>query len=220
MQKIIIILFLLFGPGKTNTHNKFILVIDAGHGGKDSGAIGYQGIKEKNITLNIAKAIELLIKEYDNEISVYLTRYKDTYLTLGQRTKIVKGIKADLFISIHCDANKSKYSNGTTIYVQKNLKSRNYNIENYKKSVKYALIQNKIFNKDLGLNTHKIMFNNYQVLREGLQYCPSVLIETGYITNKKDAEYYKKTGQKALSYAILKAILEYKNSLKYGRNNK
>lgn len=79
------------------------IVIDPGHGGKDPGAIGVSGVKEKNITLNIALKLKDILKKTEG-IKVYLTREKDVFIPLQERTKFANDKKADLFISIHADA--------------------------------------------------------------------------------------------------------------------
>lgn len=79
------------------------VVIDPGHGGKDPGAIGVSGIKEKNVVLSIALKLKEILKKNDG-ITVYLTREKDVFIPLQDRTKFANQKKADLFISIHADA--------------------------------------------------------------------------------------------------------------------
>ncbi len=95
------------------------VVIDAGHGGHDPGAIGPSGLKEKQVTLNIAKALkEKLDKEGKKHgiTNVYLTRSGDTFIPLEERTGIAKKQGADLFISIHCNAARDKQAYGTETY--------------------------------------------------------------------------------------------------------
>ena len=86
-----------------------VIVIDAGHGGKDSGAIGYKRKKEKDIVLQIAKKVYAKLKKAGYK--VYLTRRGDYFVTLRNRTKFANRVKANLFISIHANAapTKSKY---------------------------------------------------------------------------------------------------------------
>ncbi|OYT16745.1 MAG: hypothetical protein B7C24_06135 [Bacteroidetes bacterium 4572_77] len=92
------------------------IVIDAGHGGKDPGAIG-KNSKEKNIVLTIAlKTGELLKKQYP-EIEIIYTRKTDVFIPLKKRAQIANDAKADLFLSIHCNANKSSQPHGTETYV-------------------------------------------------------------------------------------------------------
>ena len=91
------------------------VVIDPGHGGRDPGCLVRGGIKEKDITLSMAK---LLAKKLKKELGceVFLTRNKDVYLTLEQRTAIANMKKADLFISLHVNAHKNKRVRGLETY--------------------------------------------------------------------------------------------------------
>jgi len=79
------------------------IVIDPGHGGEDTGAIGPSGVKEKDITLALAKRLEDIISNH-LKVKVVLTRRDDTFLPLEERTAIANRNKADLFISIHTNA--------------------------------------------------------------------------------------------------------------------
>ncbi len=81
----------------------FLVVIDAGHGGIDPGAVGQQGTREKDITLAIARKLEKLLWQ-DPHIKSLMTRTEDNYLNLRARADIAREHKADLFISIHADA--------------------------------------------------------------------------------------------------------------------
>ncbi len=101
--------------GPNYISNLDLIVIDAGHGGKDAGASGPTGVMEKDITLDIAKRLAEAI-ETDLGINTYLTRTDDTFIPLGKRTEIANNLKADLFISIHCNASPTKTSHGTETY--------------------------------------------------------------------------------------------------------
>ena len=92
-----------------------LVVIDAGHGGHDPGAIGAGGIREKDVTLTVAKAIrdELLA---GGRVRVALTRDDDRFLVLEERAPIARGVKADLFISVHADSAPDTSATGATIY--------------------------------------------------------------------------------------------------------
>ena len=96
------------------------VVIDAGHGGHDPGAIGPSGLKEKEVNLRIAKALK---KKLDTEgkqfgiTKVYLTRSTDKFIPLEERTGIAKKLGADLFISIHCNAARNRQANGIETYI-------------------------------------------------------------------------------------------------------
>jgi N-acetylmuramoyl-L-alanine amidase len=93
-----------------------LVVIDAGHGGHDPGAISPQSAtREKDVTLGVARAIrdELL---RGGRVRVALTRDDDTFLVLQERAEIARGLKADLFISVHADAAAATEASGATIY--------------------------------------------------------------------------------------------------------
>lgn len=93
-----------------------VVVIDPGHGGKDPGAIGPKGTYEKDVVLPIAKELhERLNKQ--RGIKAHLTRDKDVYLHLRERTQIAHQHKADLFISVHADACENPKVDGSSVYV-------------------------------------------------------------------------------------------------------
>jgi N-acetylmuramoyl-L-alanine amidase len=93
------------------------IAIDAGHGGHDPGAIGRSGLKEKNITLDVAKRLAALVKERLG-CNVIMTRDKDVFIPLEQRPFIAKSRGADLFVSIHVNANRKRVTRGIETYVQ------------------------------------------------------------------------------------------------------
>jgi N-acetylmuramoyl-L-alanine amidase len=94
-----------------------IIVIDPGHGGKDPGAIGYNGIKEKDVVFSIALQLKDMLKTKPG-ITILLTREKDIFIPLRERTEFANNKKADLFVSIHADAvpGDNKRKNGTRGY--------------------------------------------------------------------------------------------------------
>jgi len=93
------------------------IAIDAGHGGHDPGAIGKSGLKEKNVTLDIAKRLAALVKERLG-CNVVMTRDHDVFIPLDQRPFIAKSHNADLFVSIHINANRKRQTRGIETYVQ------------------------------------------------------------------------------------------------------
>jgi len=92
-----------------------VLVIDAGHGGKDPGCHGLVA-KEKNITLSIALEVDSLLKKEFKDLKVILTRKTDVFVELHERARISSKNKADFFISIHCNANNNKTIYGSETY--------------------------------------------------------------------------------------------------------
>ncbi|MBI5747942.1 MAG: N-acetylmuramoyl-L-alanine amidase [Nitrospinae bacterium] len=93
------------------------IVIDPGHGGKDSGAIGKRSLMEKTVVLDIAKRLKALIEKKTN-YEVILTRETDIFIPLEERTVIANIKKADLFISIHANASKKRNAMGIETYFQ------------------------------------------------------------------------------------------------------
>ena len=82
-----------------------MIVLDPGHGGKDPGAVSQDGlIKEKDLTLDIAMKLKAKIESALPDSTVVLTRNKDMFLTLEDRTFVANSMKADLFLSIHCNS--------------------------------------------------------------------------------------------------------------------
>ena len=87
------------------------IVIDAGHGGKDPGAVGYRGTKEKDIALDVAKRLEKKLTK-NMDIKVVMTRDEDVFLRLSERTKIANENNGSLFISIHTNAAEDRRASG------------------------------------------------------------------------------------------------------------
>ncbi len=102
---------------RVNDKMKFdVVVIDAGHGGHDPGSIGYRGVKEKNVVLDIAKKVGGYIKEYIPEVKVVYTRESDRFINLYERGSIANQAEGDLFVSIHANKYRSRQVHGTETY--------------------------------------------------------------------------------------------------------
>lgn len=93
-----------------------IVVLDPGHGGHDPGAVSASGLKEKDLVLDVAKKIKAILEKNAPNVKVYLTRDRDYFLPLPKRTEIAKEYHADLFISLHVNANRSKKAQGFSVY--------------------------------------------------------------------------------------------------------
>ena len=103
----------------TNKKNKWIVAIDAGHGGEDPGAKGHRGTREKVVVLAIAKKLAALVNKQPN-MKAYLVRKGDYYIGLRKRMEKARKAKADLFVSIHADAFKDQRARGSSVYVLSN----------------------------------------------------------------------------------------------------
>jgi N-acetylmuramoyl-L-alanine amidase len=150
------------------------IVIDVGHGGKDSGAVGINGIIEKDVVLNIALGILRLNEESEKPLDIYLTRYSDTLISLSDRTKLAKALKADLFISLHCNHSDNPNARGIEVYVANS--TSKYSVDSA--WLAFSLITT--FRKRLDFESRGVKFADFQVLRESLYYYPSVLISIGF----------------------------------------
>lgn len=94
---------------------KLVIAIDAGHGGKDPGAVGQDGTREKDVTLAIARKLESLIQE-ERGFKAVLTRRTDVFIPLRERTNIARRNKADMFISLHADAFSDPDARGASVF--------------------------------------------------------------------------------------------------------
>ncbi len=100
---------------KNYVSKKPVIVIDAGHGGRDPGAIGHGRIQEKDLVLNYARFLRDALVQ-TGKYQIYMTRNGDRFLHLRHRTAIARKYNADMFISLHADAAKSKKARGLSIY--------------------------------------------------------------------------------------------------------
>ncbi|MFA5817681.1 MAG: N-acetylmuramoyl-L-alanine amidase [Bacteroidales bacterium] len=223
----------------------WVIVIDAGHGGKDPGALGSFSY-EKNITLAIALRTGEYIEQNIKNVTVIYTRKNDTFVDIRDRASIANKANADLFISIHANWAKSKSIQGTETFIM-GLAKNDQNLEVAKKENEVILLEDDFSTKYEGFDSKSpesyIMFtlmqNIFQEQSTGLaskiqtQYkekiyrtdrgvkqagfwvlfmttMPSVLTETGFITNPSEEKYLNsKQGQDYLSSALFKACRDY-----------
>ncbi|MEM9421075.1 MAG: N-acetylmuramoyl-L-alanine amidase [Pseudomonadota bacterium] len=102
------------GNNRSNDNAKLTIVLDPGHGGRDPGAIGSTGLREKVITLSAAKTLASILEK--RGYRVILTRRDDTYVKHEDRIDLARDTQADMFISIHADANAVKSVSGGSVY--------------------------------------------------------------------------------------------------------
>lgn len=192
-------MFVIFGQ---HDSQKKVIVIDPGHGGKDTGAIGINYIQEKDVVLSIAKEIlELNRTILNDKFDIYLTRYGDTFISLTDRTELAKELNPDMFISFHCNHAKNSNAKGIEVY------AHNSDSRFSKEAIKLGLSVLNENTQKLGFKKRGFKFANFQVLRETIDYCPSVLLEMGFVTNANEADYFlKPKNSKAMALAILMGI--------------
>ena len=188
--------------GQENVSQKRI-IIDVGHGGKDSGTIGINDIQEKDVVMSIADEILKLNNNLEKPLDIYLTRYNDTLISLTDRTKLARALKADLFVSLHCNHSDNPNTRGIEVYVT-NSKSK-YSDE----ATWLAFLLQDTLNKSLGFESRGVKFANFQVLRETIDFCPSVLLELGFLSNWDEAVYYQKLeALKVLALVIWESLIK------------
>ena len=115
--------------------------------------------------MNIANAILKLNDVLDTPLDIYLTRYNDTLISLSDRTKLAKALKADLFVSLHCNHSDNPDARGIEVYVANALSK--YSDD----STWFAFQVQNALNKGLGFESRGVKFANFQVLRETISYC-------------------------------------------------
>ena len=225
----------------------FVVVLDAGHGGKDSGNRG-NGYYEKKIALNIILQIGKILEKKPN-IKVIYTRKTDVFVDLIERARIANRADADLFISVHCDAHTSQAYGAGTFVLGLHANQRNFEVakkensvifyeENYEENydgfdpnnpesvIGLTLMQETYLNQsitaadaiqksfvaNLNRKDRTVKQAGFVVLK--YTYMPSVLVETGFLTNSKEGAYLNSSkGKLEMAQAISKAIINYKNSL-------
>ncbi|MDV7139250.1 N-acetylmuramoyl-L-alanine amidase [Maribacter sp. TH_r10] len=185
-----------------------VIIIDPGHGGKDTGAIGTNSIQEKDVSLSIAKEIIRLNETLlNNEFDMYSTRYMDTLISLSDRSRLAESLKADVFVSLHCNASNTS-AKGMDIYVH------NTNDEEVliKKSIGMGLSILEESTLKLDFKKRAVRFANFQVLRENIEIRPAILIEMGFISSTDEADYFLKPKNiRAMALAILMGLYNYLN---------
>ncbi len=190
-------------------NEKMIVVLDAGHGGADGGAVRdiageKELIKEKDINLSVAKKTAEILK--NNNIEVRMTREGDTYPSLAERAEFANELDAALFVSIHSNsAENSPAANGIEVYYSLMNNSDDYGIKSkdLAESILTAMIETT------KANNRKVKSENHVVTRKS--YMPAVLIELGFMTNDAelaklvDFEYQDKLA-KGIAEGIMKCL--------------
>ncbi|MBF2065208.1 MAG: N-acetylmuramoyl-L-alanine amidase [Calothrix sp. C42_A2020_038] len=182
-------------PNPPVPKGKIVVVVDPGHGGKDSGAPGLRGLLEKDVILPIGKRVAAILEQ--NGIQAVMTRDADYFVDLKPRVDLADRVKADLFVSIHANAISGRPDvNGLEVYYY----DSGYRLANV---VRQSILETIPTLKDRG--TRKARF--YVLRRSSM---PSILVETGYMTGVEDnprlgnPEY-----QNRMAEGIARGILRY-----------
>jgi len=181
-----------------------IVLLDAGHGGKDGGA-SKNGLKEKKLCLAI---LYTQAKQYfesnDSTVKAYWTRHDDTFINLYTRPALTKTYQADLFVSLHMNSASSSSANGTEVYYSKINNKKNsagLTSKKFAARMKNTLVDT-LDNKDRGVKQAGFVVNKYNTV-------PSILVELGFVTGKSDAKKLKKESyQEKAAKAIYQGIAD------------
>jgi N-acetylmuramoyl-L-alanine amidase len=221
------------------------IVIDPGHGGKDPGAMGRSGTKEKIIVLDICQRLKKLLGN-NNDLEVIMTRESDIYVPVENRTVIANQKRADLFVSVHANSNPSKKRSGVeTFYLNfskdpsviqtaalenatstKNLSEMRSILEKIAKNSK--VMESKELANDIQKNLVTTLRKKYKDVKDlgykggpfwvliGVE-TPSVLVEVSYLSNSREETRLKSTQYRQyIAQGIYNGIKEYMNSLGKG----
>lgn len=169
------------------------IVVDAGHGGSDPGAIRH-GIQEKDLTLAVALEFASLLRQ--NGATVVMTRSDDVFVPLYTRAAIANEHRADLFISIHANAHHRTDAHGFEVFYW------------HEHSKRAATIFERVIREDWNRASRGVKRNRYYVIRE--TNMPAILLELGFITNKNDRDLLMDPDfAKQQAEILLKAVIEY-----------
>ncbi len=216
------------------------IAIDAGHGGKDPGAIGTHGLREKDLVLDIAKRIK---EELNGDgIDVILTRDRDKFISLARRTQIANDNDVDFFVSVHANAARLKGAKGFEVYylstaVDDNARAveaaeeaflkfddssfyyRNTNLEATLWDLVYT--ENREESIELAKHIAKAVDDSTSLRNRGVKSArfyvlrgvrmPSVLVEVGFISNlAEEVDLRESSYRQAVASAIAEGIINYK----------
>jgi len=183
------------GTGSGDGKGSYTVVLDAGHGGSDPGAISITGRPEKDFTLAVILKLQALLAA-DGRINVVLTRSSDTYPSLADRYNLANSLNADLFLSVHGNSNTKSSVSGTEIYYTR------------QESLDFANTVHQYATPATGLPDRGVLQKSLAVTRETKM--PAVLVEAGYLSNKGDeSQMYTDDFQNRLAAGIATAIKKY-----------
>ena len=185
-------------PRRLVQKGKLVVIIDPGHGGKDSGALGIGGVQEKDVILPIGKRIAEILER--NGIQVIMTRDSDFFVSLPGRVTIAQRANADAFVSIHANSageNRPEV-NGLETY-------------HYNTGLTLARIVHSKILQSLNIRDRSVRKARFYVLRKNSM--PAILVETGYLTGRNDVAKLRTTAyQNQMADAIAQGILQYLRS--------
>jgi len=174
---------------------KLVVLIDPGHGGKDPGAIGIGGLREKQVILPIGKRVAQILEQ--NGIQVVMSRKSDYFVSLPGRVKMAERVNADLFVSIHANSagRKRPDVNGLETYY-------------YDTGLSFARTVHRRILRTVKMRSRGVRKARFYVLRKTSM--PAILVETGYLTGRTDVKNLRSQWfRNKMAEGIARGILDY-----------
>lgn len=212
------------------------IVVDAGHGGHDPGA-AHHGLREKDLALDIARRLSAELQA--RGFSTVMTRDRDEFITLSRRPAIANRIPADVFVSVHINANRSRRVSGIEVYYPREsvvaasasfppevqpaevafptttIKHILWDLalsKSRRHSFKVASHICRTMRRQLGVPCRGVKSARFVVLRES--HMPSVLVEVGYVSNRTEASRLATSSyRQAAAQAIAEGVVSYVREL-------
>ena len=191
---------IIFNPTNTSNHKsgKQSVVLDAGHGGSDTGAIG-GGIYEKTITLDVAKRVEKILKQKGYDVK--MTRVDDSTVSLQERVDISENYNPDIFVSIHVNSSVKPEINGIETHYY------------HQESLQLAQTVHSSFASAIQANNRGLFKSKFYVINHTTS--PAILIEIGFISNAYErgqltGEARKQATAQSIADGIQKYLQQYK----------
>ncbi len=217
------------------------IVIDAGHGGKDPGAIGRRGVKEKEVVIDIAKKLRELLEAAG--IKVTMTRTADEFISLEERTRVASRSSADLFISIHANSSRSRGARGFEVYylrdtdylkkrddvLEKNFQAKEEHLsmkksdQNLEAILMDMMLQHKkVESQHLADHVCELAPSRISVKNRGFKSAgffvlrntliPAILVEVGFLTNSHEEFLLKNSAyRQKVAEGLAHSLLDYAN---------
>jgi N-acetylmuramoyl-L-alanine amidase len=215
------------------------IVIDAGHGGEDPGALGRTGLREKDVNLDIAKKLAAILRE--DGLEVVLTRSSDRFISLPARVSIANSANADLFVSIHSNASRTRSLNGFEVYYVASSVNDSKRANNSARSVPISAehfelasssmdlkaiiwdmihVSNQAESVSLARKICRVMDDNSDSRIIGIKGArfavlkgarmPAVLVETGFVSNREEEKLLKNSiYRQKVAEIIAKGVLDF-----------
>ena len=197
MMLILILLGLLpiASPATSAPVRPFIVVIDPGHGGRDTGGVGWLGVQEKDIVLAIARLVELEALG-EPELKIVLTRRADVYIPLEERTALANRLGAALYVSIHTNIHSDWRVKGIETILPDTWKGKNWKSSLLAQALQRTMVA-RLGSPDRGVKYQRLYLRWAEV--------PAALVEVGFLSNPEEA---LKLQSFAYQDRIARAILE------------